>query len=263
MRKKAIISSNELERENSLYKISQLKEQLSALNHCDKFISLENQKSNISENSIDYLFGLAYLHDTNYEEYLFLEKYIENSLKERIVQLKKELVIISETRDKFLEALGSPDANIRNIKHSLESMNFREKDIYAQIEKIEEALQAHVIHPKGKPFFKEKEQQERLKKWLAIKRAQLAFYDNKWHLTCNGDLPKDSNEVILATDQNQVFAGYYNGAEWYSADDFLLGRCCKVLAWHDMLEPPLGLLTGFASVESKALKTESQERNDD
>ena len=154
MRKKAIISSNELERENSLYKINQLKEQLSAL----KFISLENQKSNISENSIDYRFGLAYLHDTNYEEYLFLEKYIENSLKERIVQLKKELVIISETRDKFTESIGSPDANIRNIKHSLESMNFREKDIYAQIEKIKEALQAHVIHPKGKPFFKEKEQ---------------------------------------------------------------------------------------------------------
>ena len=78
-----------------------------------------------------------------------------------------------------------------------------------------------------------------------------SLLNDNWHYPSKDDLPKDSNEVILATDQNQVFAGYYNGVDWYSADDFMLGRCCKVLAWHDMLEPPMGLLTGFASVESK------------
>ena len=67
-------------------------------------------------------------------------------------------------------------------------------------------------------------------------RASAKKNGNAWHYPSKTELPKNSDEVIVFTNQNQVFAGFFNSIEWYSAEGLRLG--CEVIAWQYLPEPP-------------------------
>ena len=103
--------SIDTERLKILNEMKHLQHRLSLLNNAESLKPNNKTDTNISTKNIDFLFGLAYLHESDYENYVFIKKFIKYSLKERLINLKKELNTISVHKENLSKVLNNPELN--------------------------------------------------------------------------------------------------------------------------------------------------------
>lgn len=172
--------SIDTERLKILNEMKHLQHRLSLLNNAESLKPNNKTDTNISTKNIDFLFGLAYLHESDYENYVFIKKFIKYSLKERLINLKKELNTISVHKENLSKVLNNPELNKNDYSLSKEKNNMdflinREKDCINKIQDIKTALSEFKILPQNEPFFLNEDDKIRLNKWLIMKKAEVDF----------------------------------------------------------------------------------------
>lgn len=172
--------SIDTERLKILNEMKHLQHRLSLLNNAESLKLNNKTDTNISQENIDFLFGLAHLHETDYKNYVFIKKFIKYSLKERLINLKKELNTISVHKEILSKVLNNPELNkndysLSKEKHNMDFLINREKDCINKIQDIKNALSEFKILPQNEPFFKNEDDKIILNKWLIMKRAEFDF----------------------------------------------------------------------------------------
>ena len=172
--------SIDTERLKILNEMKHLQHRLSLLDNAECLIQKTKTDINISQENIDFLFGLAHLHETDYENYVFIKKFIKYSLKERLINFKKELNTISVHKENLSKVLNNPELNkddysLSKEKHNMDFLINREKDCINKIKDIKTALSEFKILPENEPFFKNEDDKIIFDKWLIMKRAIFEF----------------------------------------------------------------------------------------
>ena len=155
--------SIDTERLKILNEMKHLQHRLSLLNNAEFLKPNNKTDTNISTKNIDFLLGLAHLHESDYENYVFIKKFIKYSLKERLINLKKELNTISVHKENLSKVLNNPELNkndysLSKEKHNMDFLINREKDCINKIQDIKTALSEFKILPQNEPSFKNEDE---------------------------------------------------------------------------------------------------------
>ena len=141
---------------------------------------------------LDFLFSMIHFHKTNYEHYLFVDKYILASLKEGISEKYEEIKKWERLKNKQLENLSSLDKESITSKkgerqnhfskascvREIQVCDFRINELNSQINDVKEILRTHKTYKKDEELLSE-QNIPLYNAWLKLKNAEIEFNNTK------------------------------------------------------------------------------------
>jgi|GEM_PF-6680931 len=141
---------------------------------------------------LDFLFSMVHFHKTNYEHYLFIDKYIFASLKEGISEKYKEIKNWERLKNKQLESLSSLDKESISCKkgerqnhiskescaREIQVCDFRINELNSQINDVKEIIRTHKTYKKDEELLSE-QNKPLYNAWLKLKNAKIEFNNTK------------------------------------------------------------------------------------
>lgn len=168
--------------------------------------------------NIDFMFNMFHLHKTDYEHYIFIDRYIIASLKESLQKKRCELsqyqTIKEEAERKILEINNLERKNrdvylsklecSRRLDNANYFINYLRNDVY----KLTDCIANHKVFKKEEKFLPD-EYIPLYKSWLKIKYAEIDFnkiINNETDI----NITELENSIKIQEENMQQLINFYN-----------------------------------------------------